>query len=104
MDRIKTTSLQAENADFAVAAVTDYIAERLGVSAEFIVDLPWQERESLLDTGRIQGRCAWYWTYLHLQFPFQPNPLELEGEPFNIGAQVSHMTRIVAESPCSQDW
>jgi hypothetical protein len=53
MDRIKTTSLQAENADFVVSAVTDCIAERPGVSAEFIVDIPWQEGEWLLDTGRI---------------------------------------------------
>ena len=53
-DSIKTTSLQAENADFVVAAITEYIGARLGISAEFIVDVPWQGRDSQLDAGRIQ--------------------------------------------------
>jgi hypothetical protein len=36
MESIRTTSLQAENADFVVAAITEYIAARLGVSAELL--------------------------------------------------------------------
>jgi phosphonate transport system substrate-binding protein len=44
----------AENADFICRAITQYIAARLGITAEFINDIPWQERERLLDAGRIQ--------------------------------------------------
>jgi phosphonate transport system substrate-binding protein len=86
MDRIKITSLQAENANFVVAAVTDYIAERLGVSAEFIVDLPWQERESLLDTGRIQ--VAWICGWPYVRKVDRPEPgIELLVAPVMRGAR-----------------
>ena len=57
MATLKITSLQAENADFTIAAVTRYLAQRLRVSTEFIVEIPWQERESQLDAGQIQ--VAW---------------------------------------------
>ena len=36
MKSIRSTSLQAENADFVVAAITEYIATRLGFSAELM--------------------------------------------------------------------
>jgi phosphonate transport system substrate-binding protein len=86
MDRIKTTSLQAQNANFVVAAVTDHIAERLGVSAEFIVDLPWQERESLLDTGRIQ--VAWICGWPYVRKVDRPEPaIELLAAPVMRGAR-----------------
>jgi ABC-type phosphate/phosphonate transport system substrate-binding protein len=51
------TSLQAGNAHFTVAAIADYLARRLGTSIEFVVDIPWQKRELLLDAGQIQ--VAW---------------------------------------------
>jgi len=54
---LKITSLQAENADYTVAAIAAYLARRLGTSIEFVVDIPWQERESLLDAGQVQ--IAW---------------------------------------------
>jgi phosphonate transport system substrate-binding protein len=86
MDKIKTTSLQAQNADSVVAAVTDYIAERLGIAAEFIVDIPWQERESLLDTGRIQ--LAWICGWPCVRKVDQPEPgIELLVAPVMRGAR-----------------
>jgi phosphonate transport system substrate-binding protein len=86
MDRIKTTSLQAENADFVVAAVTEYIAERLGVSAEFIVDIPWQERESQLDAEQIQ--VGWICGLPYVRKVDRPNPrIELLAAPVMQGAR-----------------
>jgi phosphonate transport system substrate-binding protein len=86
VDRIEITSLQAENAHFVVAAVTDYIAERLGIAAKFIVDLPWQERESLLDTGRIQ--VAWICGWPYVRKVDRPEPLiELLAAPVMRGAR-----------------
>ncbi|MFN2182572.1 MAG: phosphate/phosphite/phosphonate ABC transporter substrate-binding protein [Anaerolineae bacterium] len=83
---VKITSLQAENADFVVAAVTGYIAERLGASAEFIVDLPWQERESLLDVGQIQ--VGWMCGLTYVRKVDRPNPaIELLAAPVMQGAR-----------------
>jgi hypothetical protein len=36
MESIRSTSLQAESADFVAAAITEYIAPRLGVSVELM--------------------------------------------------------------------
>src|SRR5262245_48443164 len=53
MDSLRVTSCMAENADFICRQITQYIAERLKIAAEFINDMPWQERERLLDAGQI---------------------------------------------------
>jgi phosphonate transport system substrate-binding protein len=52
---LKLTSCQAENTEFIGRAVADYIADRLGVATEFVDDIPWQERECLLDKGEIHA-------------------------------------------------
>jgi len=52
---LKLTSCQAENSEFIGRAVADYIADRLGVATEFVDDIPWQEREYLLDKGEIHA-------------------------------------------------
>lgn len=49
MKSLRITSCMAENADFTCHQITRYIAERLSITAEFINDIPWQERERLLD-------------------------------------------------------
>jgi phosphonate transport system substrate-binding protein len=56
-DSLRFTSLQAENADHIVSGITDYLAARLGISIEPILEIPWQQREALLDEGQIQ--VAW---------------------------------------------
>jgi phosphonate transport system substrate-binding protein len=54
MQLIKVTSIQSENADFICQRITRYLSSRLGIDAEFINQIPWQERERLLDAGEIQ--------------------------------------------------
>ena len=51
---LRVTTCMAESADFICCRITRFIAERLSVSAEFINDIPWQERERLLDAELIQ--------------------------------------------------
>jgi phosphonate transport system substrate-binding protein len=86
MENIRTTSLQAENADFVVAAITDYMAAQLGVSAEFIGDIPWQERESQLDAERIQ--VGWICGLPYVRKVDRPNPrIELLAAPVMQGAR-----------------
>jgi phosphonate transport system substrate-binding protein len=53
MRALKITSCQAENADVVCQAVVTYVSKRLGIPAEFINDIPWQEREQLFDAGEI---------------------------------------------------
>jgi hypothetical protein len=48
------TSCMAENADFFCHAVADYISDRLHFPIDVINDIPWQQREQLLDAGQIQ--------------------------------------------------
>jgi hypothetical protein len=52
MESLRVTSCMAESADFIYRQITLYIAERLKIAAEFINDIPWQERERLLDESR----------------------------------------------------
>jgi len=54
MQLIRATSIQSENADFICQRITGYLAARLGIDAEFVNQIPWQERERLLDAGEIQ--------------------------------------------------
>lgn len=51
---LRVTTCMAENADFVCDLVTRYIAERLGIATEFVNNIPWQQRERLLDAERIQ--------------------------------------------------
>ncbi len=53
MQAIKVTSIQSENADFICARITRYLSARLGIDAEFVNQIAWQERERLLDAGEI---------------------------------------------------
>ncbi len=70
----------AENADFVAAAVTSYIAKQLGVAAEFVNGIPWQEREFLLDAGRIH--VAWICGLPYVLRADRPHPqIELLAAP-----------------------
>jgi phosphonate transport system substrate-binding protein len=44
----------AENAEFICRKISSYIGERLQIPVEFVCDIPWPERERLLDSGEIQ--------------------------------------------------
>lgn len=54
MRSLKITSCMAGNSDFICANIARYISERLEMSIEFVNDIPWQERERLLDAGEIE--------------------------------------------------
>ncbi len=54
MQLIRVTSIQSESADFICQRITRYLSARLGIDAEFVIQIPWQERERLLDAGEIQ--------------------------------------------------
>ncbi|MGI9046736.1 MAG: phosphate/phosphite/phosphonate ABC transporter substrate-binding protein [Burkholderiales bacterium] len=57
MPVLRFTSCQAQSADFACRQIAEYLGNRIGVAVEFIADIPWQERERMLDAGRIHA--AW---------------------------------------------
>lgn len=50
---VRVTTCMAENADFVCQGITEYIASRMGITTEFINNIPWQQRERLLDAERI---------------------------------------------------
>ncbi len=51
---LRATSIQSKNADYVCQLITQYLSARLGIAMEFVSDIPWQERERLLDAGQIQ--------------------------------------------------
>jgi phosphonate transport system substrate-binding protein len=51
---ISITSIQAPNQDFIIAGIADYLGKQSGIDAEVVLGIPWQERERLLDAGKIQ--------------------------------------------------
>jgi len=53
MELLKVTSIQSPNADFFCRLLTRYISEHLEMPARFVDDIPWPERERLLDAGEI---------------------------------------------------
>lgn len=50
---LRFTSCQAEIAESFCKTLAVFVGEKLGIPAEFIGDVPWQERERLLDRGDI---------------------------------------------------
>jgi len=50
---IRVTSIQSENADYTCQQITQYLGDQLGIPAEFVRNIPWQDREHLLDTQQI---------------------------------------------------
>jgi phosphonate transport system substrate-binding protein len=53
MDCLKIASCMAENSEPFCQAVADYIHAEVGLSTQYVADVPWQEREQLFDAGRI---------------------------------------------------
>ena len=54
---LRFSSCQADVAESFCKALTAYMGQRLGLVTEFVGDIPWQERELLLDQGQID--VAW---------------------------------------------
>jgi phosphonate transport system substrate-binding protein len=51
------TTIQAPIQDFIIEDLASYIASRLGIPSQFIIDVSWQEREHRIDSGDID--VAW---------------------------------------------
>ncbi len=53
MDKLAISSCMAPNMDFLTRALAGYLSARSGLAVEARLDLPWRERERLLDAGEI---------------------------------------------------
>jgi phosphonate transport system substrate-binding protein len=51
---LRFTSIQAPSADPLCYAICNYLGSVLSIPTQFVGDLPWQEREAELDSGKIQ--------------------------------------------------
>ncbi len=49
----KITTIQAQNSNFVIEKIAEYIGRTLGVRTEFIIEPTWSEREAQLDNGAI---------------------------------------------------
>jgi phosphonate transport system substrate-binding protein len=75
----------AQNADFIADAITRYTSECLGVPTEFVSGIAWQDRESLLDAGKIH--VAWICGLPYVWKADRPHPgIELLATPVMQGA------------------
>ena len=54
---LSLTTIQAPIQDFIIEGLAKYLQERLDVPTKFIIDIPWQERERLIDAAEID--LAW---------------------------------------------
>lgn len=77
---IKVTSIQSPNADDTCRRITRYLGDRLGISTEFVDDIPWQEREQLLDAGQVHLGWICGLPYVWKADKAQPN-VELVAAP-----------------------
>jgi ABC-type phosphate/phosphonate transport system substrate-binding protein len=50
---LRFSSCQAEIAESFCKVLTAFIGDKLGIKSEFVSDIPWQQRERLLDQGDI---------------------------------------------------
>jgi len=86
MESLRITSMMAENADFICRAIARYITERSGIPTEFINDIPWQERERLLDAGQVH--IGWICGLPYVQKVDQSDPhIELLAAPVMQGVR-----------------
>ena len=53
MNSLIISTCQAPDMDFICRDLAGYLSERLSIPVQAVIDLPWQERDSLLDAGKI---------------------------------------------------
>jgi phosphonate transport system substrate-binding protein len=51
------TTIQAPIQDFIIEDLARYLALRLGIPSQFVIEVSWQERERRIDSGEID--VAW---------------------------------------------
>ena len=54
MESLTISTCQSPNSEFICHDLAGYISNKLGIPVETRLDIPWQEREWLLDTGQIE--------------------------------------------------
>ena len=86
MDQLALTSIQAPNQDFIGRLLSQYIGRRLGIPVTYVDDISWQEREQMLDQGRIQA--GWICGLPYIWKADRPQPaIELLAAPVMQGAR-----------------
>jgi len=70
----------AENSESFCAAVASYIEDQLGIGAEYVTGIPWQERERLFDRGAIHILWLCGLPYVH-KADLVENDIELLAVP-----------------------
>lgn len=83
---LRFTSCQAENSEFFGRELACYVGARLGLRTEFISDIPWQQRERLLDEGAIHAGWICGLPYVLKADRLRP-PVELLAAPVMTGAR-----------------
>lgn len=83
---LRFTSCQAENSESLGRAIARYVAQRLGVETEFVDDVPWRERERLLDEGYVHAGWICGLPYVLKADRLRPC-VELLGAPIMSGAR-----------------
>ncbi|HVN55238.1 MAG TPA: PhnD/SsuA/transferrin family substrate-binding protein [Anaerolineaceae bacterium] len=53
MNSLTLSTVQAPNMDFFCRDLADYLSDHLHIPVHFLIDLPWTERDHLLDEGKI---------------------------------------------------
>lgn len=53
-DWLKIGSCMAENTEPVLPGHPGYIGDKIGVEAEYVAGIPWQERERMFAAGEIQ--------------------------------------------------
>lgn len=76
----------AENTEVFCSAAADYIRDYLGVGAEYVTGIPWQERERLFDAGVIHILWLCGLPYVH-KADLAENNMELLAVPVPLGAR-----------------
>jgi phosphonate transport system substrate-binding protein len=77
---IKVISIQSDNAADTCRQIARYVGDRLGIPTEFVDDIPWQEREQLLDAG--EAHLGWICGLPYVwKADREPSPIELVAAP-----------------------
>ena len=72
MRYLTVTSAQAPNAESFCESLTGYLTRQLDVEVRFIKEIPWQERETMIDSGEVQ--VAWLCGLPYTWKVDRPNP------------------------------
>ena len=74
IDVLRIASCMAENADAMCRELARYLAQRLGIAVELVENVPWPERERLLDAGAIH--LCWLCGLPYVEKADRGQPLE----------------------------